>query len=65
MFTNLATNLADETLTDIRRLEKEVGYPLLAFTFHDLEPAQLDAGKLAKIREYEKDKCFCLLAVKP
>jgi hypothetical protein len=65
MFTNLAMNLEDTTLKDIQRLEKEIGYPLLAFSFYDLQPAELDDSKLAKIREYEKNKCICLLAVKP
>ena len=65
MFTNLATNLVDTTLKDIRRLEKEIGYPILAFSFYDLQPAELDDRKLAKIQEYEKNKCICLLAVKP
>ncbi|MBA7583018.1 hypothetical protein ES708_24956 [subsurface metagenome] len=65
MFTNLATNLEDTTLKDIRRLEKEIGYPILAFSFYDLQPAELDDRKLAKIQEYEKNKCVCLLAVKP
>ena len=65
MFTNLATNLGSATLKDVQRLEKEIGYPLLAFTFYDVEPAELDADKLAMIQEYEKGKCICLLAVKP
>ena len=65
MYTNLAPNLSEDTLRDIQRLEKEVGCPILAFSFYDVEPAELDAGKLAKIQEYEKNKCICLLAVKP
>lgn len=65
MFTNLATNLGNDTLKDIQRLEKEIGYPILAFSFYDIEPAELDADKLARIQEYEKNKCICLLAVKP
>jgi hypothetical protein len=65
MFTNLVMNLEDTTLKDIQRLEKEIGYPILAFSFHDLQPAELDDSKIAKIREYEKNKCICLLAVKP
>jgi hypothetical protein len=65
MFTNLAMNLADETLKDIQRLEKEIGCPILAFSFHDLEPAELDEEKIQRIREYEKGTCISLLAVKP
>ena len=65
MFTNLSTNLGKDTLEDIQSLEKEIGYPLLAFSFYDLQPAELEADKLARIQEYEKDKCICLLAVKP
>ena len=64
MFTSLAPNLADETLADIRRLEKEIGCPIMAFSFFDLEPARLDADQVAKIQAYEKNKCICLLAVK-
>ena len=65
MFTNLATNLGKTTLEDIQRLETEIGYPILAFSFYDVQPAALEADKLAKIQEYEKGKCICLLAVKP
>jgi hypothetical protein len=65
MFTNLAANLGSATLKDIQRLEKEIGYPILAFSFYDVEPAALDNDKLAKIQEYEQGKCICLLAVKP
>jgi len=64
MITNLATNLGSAALKDIQHLEKEIGYPVLAFSFYDLEPAELEADKIAKIQEYEKDKCICLLAVK-
>ena len=65
MFTNLATDLGKTTLEDIQRLEKEIGCPILAFSFYDVQPAELEADKLAKIQEYEKGKCICLLAVKP
>jgi hypothetical protein len=65
MFTNLAVNLREDTLKDIQRLEKEIGYPILAFSFYDVEPAELDDEKLAKIKAYENNKCICLLAVKP
>jgi predicted esterase YcpF (UPF0227 family) len=64
MITNLATNLGDATLKEIQLLEKEIGYPILAFSYYDLEPADLEADKIAKIQEHEKDKCICLLAVK-
>jgi hypothetical protein len=64
MFTSLAANLAEDTLKDIRRLEKEIGYPILAFSYYDLQPAELDKDQVAKIQEYEKGKCICLMAVK-
>ena len=64
MFTNLATDLSDTTLKDIQLLEKEIGYPILAFSFCDLQPAELDDRRIVKIQEYEKNKCICLLAVK-
>jgi len=65
MFTNLATNLSDTALKEIQLLEKEIGYPILAFSFYDLQPAELDDRKIVKIQEYEKNKCICLLAVQP
>ena len=65
MFTSMAMNLDGTTLKDIQRLEKEIGCPILAFSFYDLQPAELDDRKIAKIQEYEKNKCICLLAVQP
>ena len=65
MFTSMAMKLDDTTLKDIQRLEKEIGCPILAFSFYDLQPAELDDHKIAKIQEYEKNKCICLLAVQP
>ena len=65
MFTNLATNLGKTTLKDIQRLEKEIGHPILAFSFYDVQPAELKTDQLAKIQEYEKNSCICLLAVEP
>ena len=64
MFTSLVKDLDDKTLKDINKLEQEIHHPVLAFSFYDLEPARLDEAQLAKIKQYEKDKCICLLAVK-
>ena len=63
MITTLSTNLGEDTLKDVQNLEKEIGCPILAFSFYDLEPAKLDEEKLAKLQEYEKGKCIRLLAV--
>ena len=65
MITTLAGNLGKDTVRDIQNLEREVGYPILAFSFYDLEPAEIGEEQLARIQEYEKGKCICLLAVKP
>ncbi len=65
MFTSLAENIDTKTLADIHTLENEIGCPLLAFTFHDVEPAPLDEKSLEKIKKYEEGRCICLLAVKP
>jgi hypothetical protein len=64
MFTSLAKNLDDKTLNDIKKLEQEISCPILAFSFYDVEPAQLDKEKLARIKKYEEENCICLLAVK-
>lgn len=63
MFMSLASNIDNTTLDKIRKLEKEIGYPLLAFSFFDIEPASLDEKKLEKIRKFEEGTCICLLAV--
>ena len=65
MITTLSMNLGEDTLKDVQNLEKEIGCPILAFSYYDLEPAQIDEEKLAKLQEYEKGKCIGLLAVKP
>ena len=53
----------DTPLVRCSEIEKEIGCPVLAFSFYDLDPAKLDEEKLAKLQEYEKGKCICLLAV--
>jgi hypothetical protein len=65
MITTLSANLEEDTLRDVQNLEKEIGCPILAFSFYDLEPAKLDEEKLAILQEYEKGRCICLLAVEP
>ncbi len=65
IFTSLAENIDTKTLTDIHTLENGIGCPLLAFTFHDVEPIPLNEKNLAKIKIFEESRCICLLAVKP
>ena len=65
MFTSLANNLDTGTLDEIKAIEKEIDCPVLAFSYFDLEPAALDEKKLERIKNFEKGKCICLLAVKP
>ena len=63
MFTSLARNIDSKTLDEMHTIEKEIGYPVLAFTYYDVEPAPLDEKSLAKIKKFEEGKCICLLAV--
>ena len=65
MFTSLAQTVDSKTLEEIHTLENEIGHPLLAFTFYDIEPARLDGNTLTKIKKFEEDRCICLLAVTP
>ena len=65
MFTSLATNLGEDTIKDIQNLEREIGCPILAVSYHDLEAADLDRDKIVKLQEYEKSRGICLMAVKP
>jgi len=57
------SNLTKEDLDQIRTLESDLGKPLLAFSCHDLAPALLDAGNLARIQELEKKLGLALVAV--
>jgi hypothetical protein len=63
MFTSLAEKIDTKTLDEIHTLENEIGCPLLAFTFFDVEPAPLDEKSLEKIKKFEEGRCICLLAV--
>ena len=46
-------------------MEKEVGKPIFTFSYNDLQHAQIDEDKLAKLQEYEKKQYICPLAVEP
>ena len=63
MFTSLSANLSEDALKDIQRLEKEIGHPILAFSYYDLKPANLKPGQVSRIQEYEKGRCIALMAV--
>ena len=58
------SKLESRGLDSIKKLEKEIQRPLLAFSCHDLKPAQLTDEELKKIQSLEKSLGLVLVAVK-
>ena len=63
MLCSLATKLGEAEMNAIETLEKEVGRPLLAFSCHSLEPADISTDQLAKIQALENKLGISLVAV--
>lgn len=64
MLCSLSTKVSSEDLLVINALEKELATPLLAFSCHNLQPADLNAEQLAKIQALENRLGMSLVAVK-
>ncbi len=64
MLCSLATKLDQQQLEKIGALEKDLGVPVLAFACHAAEPAAIDGGQVAKIKELEDTLGVSLVAVK-
>jgi hypothetical protein len=64
MLCSLSTKLGPEDLQAINALEKELATPLLAFSCHDLKPADVNAEHLSKIQALENRLGISLVAVK-
>lgn len=58
------TNLKNQDLDQIKALETEIGQPLLAYSCHNAQIADLEADKLSKIQALEKKLGLSLVAVK-
>jgi len=55
--------LENDKLKAVQKLEKEVGKTLVAFSCHDVKPAELSNEQLSKIKETEKKLGLALVAV--
>ena len=58
------SKLEPKGLESIKALEEEIHKPVLAFSCHDLKPAQLTDEELKKIQSLEKALGLALVAVK-
>jgi len=58
------SKLDNQKIETIKAAEEEMGKTILAFTCHDIAPAQLKPEELAKIRAIEKETGLTLVAVK-
>jgi hypothetical protein len=64
MLCSLST-LGSSQLSAIHRLEQELGRPVLAFSCHDITPADVTQEELEKIQHLEEKLGLSLVAVKP
>lgn len=63
MVCNLS-RLDEAKIAAIRTMEKKIGKTLLAFSCHDISPADLSAEEINQIHEMEKKLGLVLVAVK-
>jgi len=64
MLCSLATKLGPEQLGEISSLEQELGVPVLAFSCHQMEPAEIDGDQVEKIERLEEKLGVALVAVR-
>jgi len=57
------SNLDDNALKSIQKLESELGKSLISFSCQDIKPADLDDDVLSKIQKLEKELSVSLVAV--
>lgn len=62
MLCNLS-NLDDNALKSIQKLESEIGKPLISFSCQDVKFATLNDADLQKIQKLEKELAVSLVAV--
>ena len=57
------SNLKEQDIQAIRKMESELGITVLAFSCHDAEPSILEKDKLEKIQSVENKLGLSLVAV--
>ena len=57
------SKVENNELEAIQGLEKDLGIALLAFSCHDIKPAEIEDEELSKISELEKKLGVVLVAV--
>lgn len=58
------SKLDEKKLADVRAMEQKMGKPLLAYTCHDVLPAELTEQELSQLSNLEKTLGIYLVAVK-
>ncbi len=64
MLCSLSTGIEAKALASIRDLEKELGIPILAFSCHNVNSAEITKEQLARVQALEKDLGVALVAVR-
>jgi hypothetical protein len=63
MLCSLSTKLGEEEMGAIKSLESEMGRPILAFSCHPVQAAEISADHLSKIQALESKLGVSLVAV--
>lgn len=58
------SKLDEKKLTDVQAMEQKMGRPLLAYSCHDILPAELTEQELSQLSDLEKKLGIYLVAVK-
>ena len=63
MLCSISTNLDNNKIEAIKKLEKEIGKTVLAYSCHDTSASEIDESQLSKIKAAEKELDVVLVAV--
>ncbi len=63
MLCSLATKLDQGQIEEITSLERDIGTPILAFSCHQMDAAQIDETQLGRLKELEDRLGVALVAV--
>ncbi len=64
MLCSLSTGIDSKALASIQKLEKELGIPILAFSCHKVNPANITKEQLAGVQALEKKLGVSLVAIR-
>ncbi len=64
MLCSLATKLDEGQIQEIESLAQDLGTPILAYSCHQADAAQIDEAKIERLKELESKLGVALVAVR-